>query len=198
VGYLSDRASSRKIHYLLGLFALILSTALVALARNYWLLIISRFLQGCSSAIVWTVGMALLADSLPTEQLGVAMGTIGSMVSLALVGSPVIGGSIYHHFGFEAVFIALGAMLLIDVVLRLILIEKKDAQKWGVGVSEEEPRTNDNTPLIENGMDGKPSVSLFQLLLVPYLVDLSHITVSAFSNCLLGCHCAFDNSDRPV
>ena len=127
MGWFSDRASSRKGLYLIGLFALILSTFFVAVARVYWILLVARILQGCSSAIVWTVGIAVLADTMPTGQLGVAMGTIGSVVSLAMVSAPVLGGTVYHTFGYEAVFYMLGAMLVIDVILRLLMIERKDA-----------------------------------------------------------------------
>src|SRR5271170_2193442 len=121
VGYFSDRASSRKIHYLIGLFALIVATFMVAVARTYWILLVARVLQGCSSAVVWTVGIAVLADTLPTEQLGFAMGTVGSVVSLGMVSAPVLGGTIYHTFGFDVVFWVLGGMLLVDVMLRLMM-----------------------------------------------------------------------------
>jgi MFS family permease len=94
VGWFSDGASSRKGLYLIGLFALILSTFFVAVARVYWILLIARILQRCLSAIVWTVGIAVLADTMPTEQLGIAMGTIGSVVSLAMVSAPVLGGTV--------------------------------------------------------------------------------------------------------
>jgi MFS family permease len=58
------------------------------------MLMVARVLQGCSSAVVWTVGMAVLAETLPPERLGVAMGTVGSVVSLGMVSSPVLGGTI--------------------------------------------------------------------------------------------------------
>jgi MFS family permease len=164
VGYFSDRASSRKLHYLVGLFALILSTFFVAIARVYWLLILARVLQGCSSAIVWTVGLAVLADTLPTEQLGVAMGTIGSVVSLGMVSSPIVGGAVYHAFGFEAVFWVLGGMLVIDVLLRLLMIERKDAEKWGV-IVETTTETDESSALLNNPVEIK-SVSLVKLMMV--------------------------------
>jgi MFS family permease len=126
------------------------STFLVAVARNYWMLFIARTLQGCSSAIVWTVGMSVLADTMPTGQLGVAMGTIGSVVSLAMVSAPVIGGTIYHTFGYLAVFWFLGAMLLVDVILRLMMIEKKDAIKWA-NIATIEPTMPDETQPLLNG-----------------------------------------------
>ena len=146
------------------------STFLVAIARTYWVLFMARTLQGCSSAVVWTVGMAVLADTMPTEQLGVAMGTIGSVVSLAMVSSPVIGGTIYHTFGYMAVFWFLGAMLLVDVILRLMMIEERDAKKWtALAVSdatvpdETQPLLNGSPP--NGSVTESKSTSLFTTLL---------------------------------
>ena len=101
---------------------------------------------------------------MPTEQLGIAMGTIGSVVSLAMVSAPVLGGTVYHAFGFEAVFYVLGAMLVIDVILRLLMIERKDAEKWGVGV-ESETVADECAPLLGNSVEMKPT-SLLKLFLV--------------------------------
>ena len=144
-----------------------LSTFFVAVARVYWILLVARVLQGCSSAVVWTVGIAVLADTMPTEQLGIAMGTIGSVVSLAMVSAPVLGGTLYHTFGFEAVFYVLGAMLVIDVILRLLMIERKDAEKWLVGVGSE-TETDESAPLLQNSIEMKPT-SLLKLFLVSQL-----------------------------
>jgi MFS family permease len=164
VGYFSDRASSRKIHYLLGLLALLLSTVLVAVARVYWVLLLARVLQGSSSAVVWTVGMAVLADTMPTEQLGVAMGTVGSVVSLGMVSAPVIGGAVFHTWGYEAVFWVLGGMLFIDVILRLMMIERKDAKQWDIGPESE--TADESTGLLENPCSEIDSKSMLMMTLV--------------------------------
>jgi MFS family permease len=134
---------------------LILSTVLVGTAKIYWILLFARLLQGCSSAVVWTVGIAVLADTLPTEQLGVAMGTIGSVVALAMVSAPVVGGTIFHSFGFEAVFYTLVGFLAFDVILRLLMIERRDAKKWDIVDSESESEEGENTALLNTPVTGK-------------------------------------------
>jgi MFS family permease len=112
--------------------------------------------------VVWTVGIAVLADTLPTEQLGVAMGTIGSVVALAMVSAPVVGGTIFHSFGFEAVFWTLGGLLVIDVILRLMMIERKDAKKWDILDSESESEAEESTALL----DSPPGKSMLATVLV--------------------------------
>ena len=81
--------------------------------------------------------MAVLADTMPTEQLGVAMGTVGSVVSLGMVSAPVIGGAVFHKLGYEAVFWVFGGMLFIDFLLRLMMIERKDAKQWDIASGSE-------------------------------------------------------------
>jgi MFS family permease len=133
----------------------------------------ARFLQGCSSAVVWTVGIAVLADTLPTEQLGVAMGTIGSVVALAMVSAPVVGGTIFHSFGFEAVFWTLGGLLIIDVILRLMMIERKDAKKWDIIDSESESEAEESTVLL----DSPPGKSILATVLVNSMTICANISL---------------------
>jgi MFS family permease len=148
------------------------STFLVAIARNYWLLFTARILQGCSSAIVWTVGMAVLADTMPTEQLGVAMGTIGSVVSLAMLSSPVIGGTIYHTFGYVAVFWFLGALLLVDLILRLLMIEQLDAKEWTMVAASQDPGPDETQPLLNGSTQSgsSPATKSWSLLVTLFSV----------------------------
>lgn len=62
-GWYADRSASRRLPLLLGLGALIGSTLMLCLARTVGLMIVGRILQGASGAIVWTVGLALLVDT---------------------------------------------------------------------------------------------------------------------------------------
>lgn len=49
---------------------------MTCVARNYPLLFVGRLLQGGSSGVVWTVGLALLVDTVGSGQVGNAMGTV--------------------------------------------------------------------------------------------------------------------------
>ena len=128
----------------------------------------------------------MLADTMPTGQLGVAMGTIGSVISLAMVSAPVLGGTVYHTFGYEAVFYMLGAMLVIDVILRLLMIERKDAEKWGVGV-ESDTESHESAPLLVHSVEMKPTTSLLKLFLVNPARSVFLSPVSTISDCVVDC-----------
>lgn len=52
-----------------GLFALGGATVLLNLGPNVGVLILGRVLQGISAAVVWTVGLALLADTVDQSEI---------------------------------------------------------------------------------------------------------------------------------
>lgn len=55
---------------LVGIAGLLGATLLFLFATQFWQLLLARFLQGFSDACVWTLGMCLMADTFPIEELG--------------------------------------------------------------------------------------------------------------------------------
>lgn len=106
VAYFADRGKSRQGPYLWGLITLAASTVAFSLGQSKWVLLVGRFVQGGSSAVVHTVGVAILADSVGQEGVGPAMGLIGMSIALGVLIGPVIGGLLYHKYGYLAVFIS--------------------------------------------------------------------------------------------
>lgn len=137
VGIYADHTSSRRWPLLIGLFALAASTLLLCLGKTIALLVLGRLLQGLSAAIVWSVGLALLADTFG-DKIGMAMGYSAISMSLGLLVSPAIGGAVFDREGYYAVYYVAFGCIVLDVVLRLILIEKKIAEQW---VVEEEDQS---------------------------------------------------------
>lgn len=137
VGIYADHSSSRRWPLLIGLFALAASTLMLCLSRSIALLIVGRIFQGFSAAIVWSVGLALLADTFG-KQIGMAMGYSSIAMSMGLLVSPVIGGAVYNHAGYYAVYYIAFGCIFLDVILRLILIEKKVARQWVDNGDEEQ------------------------------------------------------------
>ncbi len=56
------------------------------------MLVVARMLQGMSGAVVWTVGLAMIMDTVGVQNLGKVMGTIFSIVSVGELAAPVLGG----------------------------------------------------------------------------------------------------------
>ena len=60
IAHFSEVYRNRKIPLLTGLIALVGSQIMFMEAPVYWLMILARLLQGISSTVTWTVGLALL------------------------------------------------------------------------------------------------------------------------------------------
>jgi MFS family permease len=133
-GIYADHTSSRRWPLLLGLVALAGSTFLLAFGHSTGLYILGRLLQGVSAAVVWSVGCALLVDTMGSS-VGVAMGYVNISMSIALLLAPVIGGVVYNNAGYLAVYYVAFGIVGLDVLLRLIMIEKKVARQWNPDLS---------------------------------------------------------------
>ncbi|KAL3467810.1 major facilitator superfamily domain-containing protein [Aspergillus heterothallicus] len=129
-GYYADRSSSRQAPFLIGLLALGGSTVMFWFAHSTTALVVARTLQGLSAAVVWTVGMALIVDTVGKDQVGTAMGIVSMAMTVGTVSGPFIGGLVLSKAGYHAVFSMAIALIILDIVLRLIMIERKNALKW--------------------------------------------------------------------
>ncbi|OJI99189.1 hypothetical protein ASPVEDRAFT_506170 [Aspergillus versicolor CBS 583.65] len=129
-GYFADKSSSRQAPFLIGLFALAASTVMFWFARTVYALVIARTFQGLSCAVVWTVGMALIVDTMGKDQVGTAMGIVSMAMTVGTVAGPFVGGIVLSKAGYHAVFAMAMALIVVDIVLRLVMIERKSAAKW--------------------------------------------------------------------
>lgn len=103
---------------------------MLCVGNTIGIFIAGRVLQGLSAAVVWTVGLALLVDTVGQEHIGEAMGYVGMGMSLAVLAAPLLGGVVFDRAGYYPVFAMCFALIAVDIFLRLTLIEKKVAAKW--------------------------------------------------------------------
>ncbi|CAD6444853.1 ecff4bd5-e2f2-4929-9e6a-8abef5ae27c7 [Sclerotinia trifoliorum] len=170
-GWIADRWASRQLPFLVGLAALLASTVLLMVGRSIGVLVAARVFQGISGAIVWTIGLALVMDTVGSEKLGVTVGSIFSFISVGELVAPVLGGVVYDKVGSEAVFGMGMGLLGLDFLMRGVLIEKKVARRYcvedggedGNGDGDEtgsdgmernrDGEQGEDAPLLENGKD---------------------------------------------
>ena len=77
-------------------------------------------------------------------RVGTAMAYVSSSMSIGLILGPVLGGVIYARRGYYAAFGLAFAFIAMDLVLRVILVEKKIAVRYAPSLSnakEEDPQT---------------------------------------------------------
>jgi MFS family permease len=75
-GIIADRLPSRQLPFLTGLAALLLATSLLLLGQTIAVLAVARALQGISAAVVWTIGLALVLDTVGPDNLGKTIGSV--------------------------------------------------------------------------------------------------------------------------
>ncbi|KAE9409352.1 MFS general substrate transporter [Gymnopus androsaceus JB14] len=130
VAIFSERYDARKAPLVLGIIILIGSQIMLMEAPVYWLMCLARILQGIGSTMVWVIGLALLCDTTPTKLVGRQLGIAMSGISIGFLVGPPVGGALYSRFGFRGpcIFGIIAAVL--DLVGRLVVIERKEALYW--------------------------------------------------------------------
>lgn len=121
---------SRKTPFYFGLVVLALSPILFGVTTNVWTLIASRICFGISSAVVYTVGLALLIDSVDTDQVGEWIGTALSGATVGITITPFLGGWVYAKFKINGLLLMMIVLVVIDIILRLFMIERGEAAQW--------------------------------------------------------------------
>ena len=129
-GWIADKTNARRTPFLSGLVALLASTIILAFGQTIAVLVIARVLQGISAAFVWTVGLAMVLDTVGPERLGTVIGTIFSFISVGELAAPVLGGVLYDKTGYAGVFGVGAGILLVDFIMRVLVIEKKVAAQY--------------------------------------------------------------------
>lgn len=146
-GYFADKMPSRRITLWGGLVVLIGSTILLCLSTNIAMFIVGRLILGASGGVVWTVGLALISDVAPPDQVVMLMGYPGAGMSLGLVFGPLLGGIVYEKAGYYAVYGICFGVLGLDVLLRILLKEPPKRQ------SSTPPPEPDTESRIESGAE---------------------------------------------
>lgn len=128
---------------LVGLFLLAGATLLLALMKNVTMMIIGRVFQGLTGALTWTVGLALIVDTVNVRHVGQVMGWISGTMSWATLSAPLAGGIVYAKSGWYPVWAMCFALVAGDIALRFFIIEKKVARSWiGNDVELTDTRSN--------------------------------------------------------
>jgi len=119
-----DQLAHKKVPWFLGIVLITVGTILFGVGNSFPLLLVSRLLQGASSGILYTVGLAVLVDSVDRDEIGRWMGTAMSCNNIGIIIAPLIGGVVYDRAGKMAVFAIMISLGGIDIVLRLLMNEK--------------------------------------------------------------------------
>jgi DHA2 family multidrug resistance protein len=119
IAWLAARFGRKRV-YLASVILFTATSMTCGLARTLPLLVVFRVLQGAGGGVLMTVSQAILRESFPLEEQGMAMGIYGMGVVLAPAFGPTLGGWLTDHYSWPWIFyvnVPIG-------VLNLILVER--------------------------------------------------------------------------
>jgi EmrB/QacA subfamily drug resistance transporter len=102
-GRLADMLGRKPI-FVTGLVVFILGSALSGLAPSLLLLILARLFQGIGGALIFSVNVAMITTSFPSNERGLALGLNAVVVSLGVAAGPTIGGIITQFLTWRWIF----------------------------------------------------------------------------------------------
>ncbi|KAJ7604899.1 MFS general substrate transporter [Mycena polygramma] len=154
IAMLTERYNTRRSPLIFGLVLLIGSQIMLMEAPNYPVMCVARVLQGMGSTMVWVVGLALLCDSTPEQNIGRQIGLAMSGMAIGFLAGPPIGGALYSAFGFRGPFICGIIVSCVDLTGRLLIIERKHALRWNIDPAAAIPAANEAATDEEKSAEG--------------------------------------------
>ncbi|CAI7632102.1 unnamed protein product [Penicillium glandicola] len=129
IANLADNIPSRKGPLLVSLAGEIVGTIIIAAAPSLPVLFFGRVIQGVFGNAVWIVGYATIADTVGSENRSRVISTISAFFISGLLFGPIVSGTLINLIGYWPTWLTSIAVLVIDMIMRLIMIENpiKDA-----------------------------------------------------------------------
>ncbi|KAF3195330.1 hypothetical protein TWF225_003731 [Orbilia oligospora] len=149
IGELADRASSRQTPLIIALAVAFVGTLTLALSTKLWGVFLGRIIQGVGGTAAWIVGFATLRDSIHGSNMGKAAGLIQGFVSVGSLSGPAVAGLLLELTGYWITWGSALLLLVIDIVMRLLMIEQRKVKTNPSSPQEPAPEeTNENSALI--------------------------------------------------
>lgn len=120
VGMECDRRG-RKLVFVIGLLAILLSAVGYYFAGSVVLLLFLRFLHGMGWSACSTASNTIAADIIPAERKGEGMGYFGIFQTIAQAGAPAVALSLLASFGFGPIFLASISFATLGLIMGGIL-----------------------------------------------------------------------------
>ena len=128
LGRVSDIFGRKRI-FTLGLAIFSLGLGLTALAQSLVQLIIFRLIQAVGAAMTMANEYAITTASFPSKERGRALGIMGAVAALGLLGGPALGGLFLDFFGWRSIFYLRIPFGIISVAMAWTLLKEQPSPK---------------------------------------------------------------------
>jgi MFS family permease len=127
-GRQSDKRG-RKPFIVTGLFSYAVISVAFILSTGVESLIVIRFVQGITSAMIMPVVQAYVGDITPEGKEGWVMGLFNMSLFIGLSAGPLIGGVIKDRFSLDGAFICMGVLSIVGFALSLIFLPPRTEEQ---------------------------------------------------------------------
>ena len=118
---LGDIFGQRRL-FIIGLAVFAVFSALCGASQNPTELIVARAFQGLGTAILMPQPLTIISASFPAQRRGAALGVYNSMIGLAALIGPVIGGVLVTYVGWRWIFYVNVPITIIGIVLAIRVV----------------------------------------------------------------------------
>ncbi len=127
---LSDVVGRRAIYSAcVGIFAA--GSVLAIVAPTFAIFLLARGIQAAGAGGIFPVATAAIADRVPLERRGSALGLLGAIWGLAAIIGPNVGGILTHFFSWRFIFIANVPLAIVVLVLAQRYVPQQAARVRG-------------------------------------------------------------------
>ncbi len=127
-GRSSDK-KGRKPFIVTGLFSYAVISVAFILSTGIESLIVIRFVQGITSAMIMPVVQAYVGDITPEGKEGWVMGLFNMSLFIGLSAGPLIGGVLKDRFSLQGAFVCMGALSIVGFVLSLVFLPPRTEER---------------------------------------------------------------------
>lgn len=135
IGRISDRYA-RKPFIVIGLVVYLIAALGYLTADNFYQVIGFRAFSGFGTSAIFSVARAYIGDMTPAGSEGRWLGTFQTADILGFGSGPVLAGLVRQFIGFDAVFVAMAAMMAISTVIVMVFLPNQTPR------TEHEKRTS--------------------------------------------------------
>ncbi|KAJ5899991.1 hypothetical protein N7495_004735 [Penicillium taxi] len=180
VGYLCDKYRARKAPLIFGFIAIVLATLLFIFSRQPMLLLVARVCQGLSGAVVGVLGLSMIAETATPEHLPAYMAFGSASLTWGMFCGPMAGGVLFAKFGTAGAFGFPIALLIVDIILRLLILEEDQDVSTDAESCFESDYPQEAAPLLKGDIPGGDSLRLSYFMNTTFLgLMLSVLVISS-------------------
>ncbi|MDV6378836.1 DHA2 family efflux MFS transporter permease subunit [Sporosarcina sp. GW1-11] len=117
-----QKFTNKKI-FLTAMILFSLGTFLAIIAPTFYLLIVSRMIQACGSALMMPLLMNVMLTAFPIEKRGTALGMFGLVMFTAPAIGPTLSGWVVEHYSWRMLFVIVLPIALLTIVLAIFKLK---------------------------------------------------------------------------